>query len=65
MCLILCVHRNHSATNIIVVLLSCLEDIRDHILFIFLNFKSVSELKNLPWPCHSILDIRVVLDVFM
>ena len=25
----------------IVVLLSCLEDIRDHILFIFLNFKSV------------------------
>lgn len=49
----------------IVVLLSCLEDIRDHILFIFLNFKSVSELKNLPWPCHSVLDIREVLDVFM
>jgi len=49
----------------IVVLLSCLEDIRDHILFIFLNFKSVSELQNLPWSCHSVVDIREVLGVFM
>lgn len=49
----------------IVVLLSGLEDIRDHILFIFLNFKPVSELKNLPWPCHSVVDIRQVLGVFM
>lgn len=57
-----------SATNLrltILVLPSFLEEIRDHILNIFLNFNSVSELKNLPWSCHSVLDIREVLGVFM
>ena len=49
----------------IVVLLSGLEDIRDHILFIFLNLSQSLNLKIYPWPCHSVVDIRQVLGVFM